>query len=304
MADKIFSPENDIPSLTGKVIFVTGGTAGLGKETVLALAAHSPSHIYFTGRSQPRANELIALLPNTPLTFIESDLTSLSSVSSAAKTFHQASSTLDLLICNAGIMDAPPGLTQDGYEIHFGTNHLSHALLVKLLLPTMLQTAERKGKDADARIVFLTSIGFKNHPKGGIQFCTLKTPQTGVGWRFFRYGQSKLANILYAAQLARRYPSILSVSVHPGVVNTTLVSGLGTGLKTLVYLTNLGKVKTPKEGAWNQLWAATTKREEIVNGEYYEPVGIMGAHARESRNMELAERLWSWTQGELKWWEG
>ncbi|KAI9706544.1 MAG: hypothetical protein M1836_003550 [Candelina mexicana] len=269
MTGKEFSPERDIPSLAGKA-----------KKSSSPSQCTLPSHIFFTGRSIPRANELTTLLPNTPLTFLKCDLASLSSVSAAAKAFLASSSQLDILICNAGIKDAPPGLIKDGYKIHFGTNHLSHALLVKLLLPTMLQTIEEKGKDAVGRIIFLTSIGFKNHPKGGIQSQTLKTTQNGPRWQFFRYGQSKLANILYASQLARCYPSILTVSVHPGVVNTTLVSGLSMGLKALVYLMNLGKVKTPKEGAWNQLWAATAKREGIENGEYYELVGRKGEHAR------------------------
>ena len=239
-------------------------------------------------------------MPNVPITFIECDLASLASVEKAANKFTSETQRLDVLMCNAGIMAQPPGLTEDGYELHFGTNHLGHALLIKLLLPTMLRTAEEP--NSDVRIVILTSAGFRATPMAnGIVFKDLRTTQDmGAAGGWMRYGQSKLANLLYATELARRYPSITTVSIHPGVVGTGLVANLSILNKALVYVTNLGKVKTPTEGVWNQLFAATGKREELVSGQYYEPVGVLGQHNKYSNNKELAERLWEWTQEELK----
>ena len=198
-------------------------------------------------------------------------------------------------------MAASPGLTKDGYEIQFGTNHLGHALLIKLLLPTLVQTAELPG--SDVRIIMLTSQGFRMHPAGGIVFKDLRTVQDTAffsGWRC--YAQSKLANILYANELARRYPKITAVSIHPGVVSTGMVGNLGLANWLLVYVTQLGRLKTPAEGAYNQLWAATGKRGEggVVSGGYYEPVGVVGTKHREAGNGKLAEELWEWTQGELE----
>jgi len=123
-----FSPANDIPSLVGKVIIVTGGTAGLGRETVLSFAAHGPAHIYFTGRSQPSADSLVketkARFPQVPVTFVPCDLASLDSVRNAAKDVASRTDRLDIAMLNAGVMALPPGLTKDGYEVQFGTNHM------------------------------------------------------------------------------------------------------------------------------------------------------------------------------------
>lgn len=196
-------------------------------------------------------------------------------------------------------MAQPPGLTADGYEIQFGTNHVGHALLIKLLLPTILRTAELP--NADVRIVSNTSLGFKGHPSAGIAFKNVRTTQEyPVIGHWIRYGQSKLANILYASELARRYPSITSTSVHPGVINTGLVGDLGFLDKALVYVTNVGKMVTPQQGACNQLWAATADKGKVTNGEFYEPVGVPGTHDKMSNDEKLAGELWEWTQKELE----
>jgi len=107
------------------------------------------------------------------------DQASLSSVSADAKSFLQKSGNeLDVLICNAGVMAVPPGLSKDGYEIQFAINHLAHALLIKLCLPALQKTASEKG---DARVVSLTSMGFKSAPTGGVIFKDLKTDQANLG---------------------------------------------------------------------------------------------------------------------------
>ncbi|KAJ6573804.1 oxidoreductase [Mycena vulgaris] len=297
-----FNPSTDIPDLAGKVIFVTGGTAGIGKESVLALAKHNPKCIYFSGRDSKRAAEVIAEVktatPAAVLTFLEADLTSLASVEKAARQFISESDRLDILMCNAGVMNVPPELTQDGFEIHFGVNHLAHALLIKLLLPSLLRTAE--GPGADVRIVSLTSKGFIGHPGGGILFKDLRTTQGAGLMKSLRYGQSKLANILYISELAKRFPQITSLSIHPGVVHTNLVDSQSGFFKALIYITTPFSRMTPADGARNQLWASTCDKKNVVNGAYYEPVGVPGRHARKSQDEKLAGQLWEWTDTELK----
>ena len=268
----------------------------------MALAKHNPKEIYFSGRNAQKANEIIreitAIVPGAKLTFIQSDLGSLASIQASMQKF--TSERLDILICNAGIMAAPAGLTTDGYEIQFGTNHLGHALLIKLLLPTLVQTAAPP-HSADVRIITLTSLGFRGHPKGGIVFRDLRTPQDGLFGPWIRYGQSKIANILFAAELARRYPTILSVSIHPGVVHTDLVGNLGLANRMLVHVTNIGQIVKPAEGAHNQLWAATSPRSTIVSGAFYEPVGLLSTKLdATSRSEKLAAELWDWTEQALK----
>lgn len=288
--------------LTGPLTW-NQGTAGLGKESILQLAKHNPERIFFTGRNQKSAAKVIEDIKATvdggpTIDFIECDLASLASTAAAAKKITAQTSRLDILLCNAGIMGTPPGLTTDGYEIQFGTNHLGHALLIKLLLPTMLQTAERPG--ADVRIVSNTSVGFKGHPRNGIDFPNLRTTQeTPLIGHWIRYGQSKLANILYASEIARRHPQITSTSVHPGVINTGLVSDLGLLNRAFVWVTTWGKMVPLEEGAKNQLWCATVEKGNITNGGFYEPVGIPGEHDKLSNDAKLAAELWEWTQTEL-----
>jgi NAD(P)-dependent dehydrogenase (short-subunit alcohol dehydrogenase family) len=274
----------------------------LGKKSITILAEHNPAHIFFSGRDAKRASaaidEIKAAVPDAQLTFIKCDLASLASVDEAGKQFNAASSRLDVLLCNAGIMATPAGLTKDGYEIQFGTNHLGHALLIKHLLPVMLRTAESHG---DARIVCLTSTGFNNAPSGGIVFKDLRTTQdSGMGSTWTRYGQSKLANLLYGAELAKRYPSISVAVVHPGVITTDLVGGLGMLNKALVYATNIGKMKTVDEGVQNQLWASTVGMKHLKSGSFYMPVGEPGKPSKYSKDGELSEELWNWTQKQLE----
>lgn len=147
----------------------------MGAETILQLVQHNPAEIYFTGRNRKAANDVIhkikAAGSSAKITFVELDFLSMSSIKAAQSSF--PSSQLDVLVCNAGIMAQPPALSEDGYEIQFAINHLSHALLIKLLLPTLLQTADLPS--SYVRIVILTTLGFRGHPKGGIVFKNLRT---------------------------------------------------------------------------------------------------------------------------------
>ncbi|KAF2024805.1 NAD(P)-binding protein [Setomelanomma holmii] len=306
-----FQPARDIPSLSGKIILVTGGTAGLGKGSVRAFAEHNPEHIYFTGRNAAAAKKLIADIkskhPGVALTFIEMDLSSLRSVKTAVvKGFKH--DHLHILMNNAGIIAKPPIVSVDGYEIQFATNHLGHAMLTKHLLPYLLKAAEEP--NSDVRVIANTSDGYEGHRmiKGGIAFDVLEK-RSGMNRWFLgpwqRYGQSKLANILYAAELARRHPNITSVVIHPGVVRTPMYDDLQgwNGLFTVVTCWLNGvKVVTPDEGILNQLWcAAGAKKSELRNGGFYRPVGIDSTAdlKGEGANVELAAKLWEWTDGVL-----
>jgi NAD(P)-dependent dehydrogenase (short-subunit alcohol dehydrogenase family) len=276
----------------------------LGKETILALAKHNPSHLYFTGRNVSSADSVLATLksesPSTQATFIPCDLSSLTSVQDAAKKVIESTDRLDVLMCNAGIMAVPAALTKEGYEVQFGTNHVGHALLIKLLLPLLQKTAQLP--DASVRILSLSSDGHGLAPKEGIDFAHLKEADYDLGGMlgtiWTRYGQAKLANLLYATQLAKRYPEITSLSIHPGVVGTGLVSGLNMWNKALVYVLTYWQMKTPKEGAYNQVWCATVDKAKLETGRYYVPVGTAKQSDREDN--EVGEKLWEWTQKELE----
>lgn len=195
-------------------------------------------------------------------------------------------------------MAGPPGLTKDGYEIQFGTNHVGHALLTKLLLPALERTADEP--DSDVRIINVSSAGEKFAPRGGLVLDDVKTPMESY-LTFTRYGQSKLANILFTKELAKRYPAIKSIAIHPGSVNTELKRGIKQSLPWISYpldfLAGLF-INDAKTGALNQLWAATSK--EAKTGTYYFPVGKENIGSAYSRDEKLAENLWTWTEEELK----
>lgn len=286
------------------------GTAGLGAGSISLLAAGKPAHIYFSGRNSKKADELIVKLgakhPDVPVTFIQCDLADLTSVKRAAEEFLEKADRLDVLYANAGVMALPPGVTKDGYEIQFGTNHLGHALLIKLLLPLMLQTAEQPS--SDVRIINLSSIAYKQAPREGIAFDSLKTPQADLGsmipgGKWTRYGQSKLANMLYAKELAKRYSSIKTVSVHPGYIKTDLFTNVSfmTALPLKLAIPLAAGWTPVEEGPYNQTWAGTTARNNLKDGAYYVPIAKEGkfdtAHSQDSK---LSERLWDWTQKELE----
>jgi NAD(P)-dependent dehydrogenase (short-subunit alcohol dehydrogenase family) len=187
-------------------------------------------HIYFTGRNVSAANALLAELklshPDLGVTFIAMELSSLQSVKDAI-TNNFKHDRLDILMNNAGIIVKPPILSVDGYECQFATNHLGHAMLTRHLLPYLLKAAGEP--ESDVRVVSNTSDGYEIHRmiKGGISFTDLDSGSTMNKWilgPWQRYGQSKVANILFASELARRYPQIVSVSIHPGVVKTPMVT--------------------------------------------------------------------------------
>lgn len=314
----VFDAEKEIPSLAGKVILITGGTGGLGRETVVSFAKHDAAHIYFTGRSQPSAEETIRLAkaasPTASVTFIKCDLASFASIEKAAKDLVSRTQRLDILMANAGIMAHPPGLTEDGYELQFGTNHMGHALLVKLLTPLLLQTAERP-ESRDVRVVWDTSLGHKGHNPKGIDFAKLKTKhedivpcgmQGSVG-PWIRYAQSKLANLVYARAYAKHYPQITSVSIHPGVSATGLVGGLSLPQKMFVYATSYPIMIPAEMCAWNQQWAATAPlgdgERQVQTGTFYMPVAKKGTTTKKGNDPELEKQLWDWTEEELKEWK-
>jgi NAD(P)-dependent dehydrogenase (short-subunit alcohol dehydrogenase family) len=323
MASNTFNPDTDIPSLAGKVIFITGGkhqynpttpspplttptgTAGLGAGSIAALAKHDPAHIFFSGRNEKSATKLIssirATIPNANLTFFKCDISSLASVQECARLLTSQTTRLDILMLNAGIMATPPSISADGYEIQFATNQLGHSLLVKLLLPVLHSTSKLPG--ADVRVINMTSVAYKQAPSQGIDFATLKTDQANLGLfsKWARYGQSKLAQLLYTDELARHYPDITWVSVHPGYIFTGLFDGASFLTKLPVLIMSIGSRTPVEKGHFAQCWAATAPK--VVSGGYYEPIGVEGKRATAlARDRELAGRLWEWTQEELKGW--
>lgn len=180
---------------------------------------------------------------------------------------------------------------------------MGHALFTKLLLPTLLETAKELG--SDVRIVNVTSMGHMLAPSGGIIWDQAALEKQ-ITWR--RYGQSKLANILFTRELAARYPQITSVSIHPGVIITDLYSSLHKNflLKIGLWIYGLltpilpGHFKDTKGGALTQTWAAAIEKDRLQNGELYRPLGVQTKGSAYSRDMGLAKKLWEYTEAEFE----
>ncbi|KAH8590062.1 hypothetical protein B0O99DRAFT_635535 [Bisporella sp. PMI_857] len=299
-----FNSDKDIPDLSGKVIIVTGGNNGLGKETIFQLSKHNPRQLYMGARSKFKADEAIKdikkTVPNANIKFLEIDIASLASVKRAADAFLAENDRLDILINNAGIMGVPPGLTEDGYEAQFGTNHMGPALFTKLLMPTLQKTAGLPG--ADVRIVNLSSEAFKFGPKSGILLSQNKTPLAELSGAA-RYGQSKLANLYFTKSLAKLYPNIKSVAIHPGLVRTGITDNTTNQYKYLSWVFKIASrlfMVDIHEGALPQLFAATGKTSDVRSGAFYFPGVTEFVGNSMTENTKLSDELWTWSETELK----
>ncbi|KAG9604327.1 hypothetical protein KCU77_g750, partial [Aureobasidium melanogenum] len=295
-----FNPDLDIPDLSDKVILITGGNSGLGAESCLQLAKHNPAEIFLGARSTVKADSAIATIkktvPGAKIRVLEMDLTDLASLKKAADTFLAASSRLDLLMNNAGIMACPAGVTKDGIEIQLGTNHVGHFLLTKLLLPRLRETAQQ---GHEVRVINVSSRAHK-WATHGLNLENATTDMASIS-SFVRYGNSKLANIFFTQELAKRYPEIVSISLHPGDVDTNLVGGLKQSypyVPAFIWNLALRFAAIPvEEGALNQLWASVSS--DAKSGMYYDPVGRVGSTIGASKDESQASKLWDWTEAEV-----
>jgi NAD(P)-dependent dehydrogenase (short-subunit alcohol dehydrogenase family) len=291
--------DSDIPDLTGQLALVTGANSGLGLCVARALAAHGAQVLMACRdikKAQAAVQQIMAEVPHARLRVVALDLADLSSVHRFADIVAQEHACVDLLCNNAGVMALPRRTTRDGFEMHIGTNHLGHFALTGRLLP-MLQ------RSPGARVVTVSSLA---HLIGRIRFDDLSW--TGRYSKWPAYAQSKLANLLFAVELARRLQasgsSVISAAAHPGYAATQLqmagpkMENSGSG-KLLMTLSNALFAQSAKMGALPTLYAATAP--EIDNGGFFGPSGffqIRGAPARarfgrRALDAAAAEQLWA-----------
>lgn len=225
------------------------------------------------------------------------NLSNLASVAAAADTLNQSTERIDLLFLNAGIMNLPPGKTDDGFDIQFGTNHVGHFLLTTRLLPLLKQSVTKY--NADVRILSISSMASMAAPS--LDTIISEDLWKKGGWT--SYASSKAANILFAAELAKRHPEITAVSVHPGLIKTDLYSDtfensyfmrFGMALfGPLVY-------HDAAYGALTQLFASTAEKSKVQQGGFYTPVGKLQKGNSWANNADASKKLWEWTEEQLK----
>ena len=298
-----FKPMEGIPSLEDKVILVTGGNIGLGKETILQLAKHNPGNIFMASRKESKARDAIKsinaeLSMQANIEYLPLDLSSLKSVQAAAQHVNASSERLDILILNAGVMAIPATKSESGHDIQLGTNHIGHFTLTKLLLPLLEKTAAKPG--SDVRIVSLASEAYQTSPSIDTIVSKEKLEKTG-NWT--RYGASKASNILFAAEMARRYPAFKTVSLHPGMIKRDLWKPNSEHKSLAGFFIGFGEMfgKSVQEGALNQLWCAVgAKRDELENGGYYTPVGKLKSGNKWANDRAAGKKLWDWTDEQVR----
>ena len=275
-------------NLAGKTVIVTGANSGIGFETARSLAGRG-ARIILACRNPElgllAAERIRQEYPGADVRFAALDLGNLSSVRAFAKKFKAEETSLDILCNNAGLMMCPYEKTADGFEMQFGTNHLGHFALTGLLLDNIRSTP-------GARVVTVSS---SFHKSGRIDFANLNAEQSYS--RDKAYQQSKLANLLFAFELQRRFHfngiDAISVAAHPGYAATKLQR-----YNLLFRFTNLFFAQSAADGALPTLYAASAP--DVVGGEYYGPNGpaeMKGLPARvspspQAQDETIARQLW------------
>ncbi len=255
--------------LDGRTVIVTGGSGGLGEETVRVFAA-AGAHVVFTARDAARAaaaaERIRSRHPGASLSWRLADLSSLQHALRLGDELAECAAGADVLVANAGIMGGPLRRSAEGWEAQFATNYLSHYALIARLVPLLL-------RNAPSRAVLVSSAG---HGFGRIDWDDLhyqRRPYQGLE----AYGQSKTALILLARELDRRYRDrgLRAASVHPGGIHTELGRSFTPGDRQVVVdrMAERGEpfvYKSLQQGAATQVWASVVADPDLIGGRYLE----------------------------------
>ncbi|WP_222920251.1 oxidoreductase [Natrinema sp. SYSU A 869] len=287
-----------IPDQSGRTVVITGANSGIGREATRELARNGATVIMATRsteRGEDAASDIREDVPDADLRVEECDLGDLESVRAFAERLE--GETIDVLINNAGVMAIPKSETDNGFETQFGVNHLGHFALTGLLLENLATD------EGDPARVVTVSSGV--HESGEIDFDDLQGEDSYDKWG--AYAQSKLANVLFAYELERRFltaeMNAESMAVHPGYANTQLQfrgpEQSGSRLRmAAMKLMNTVVAQSAEMGALPTLYAATAPEAE--GGAYYGPGGFQNmrgaperqASSNRSYDEETARRLW------------
>ncbi|MFN8150689.1 MAG: oxidoreductase [Solirubrobacterales bacterium] len=290
---------DDIPDQSGRTALVTGANSGLGLRTAGALAGAGASVLMGcrdAGRAAAARERILGEHPGAEVSIVALDLADLGSVQRAAEEVAARSGPLDLLVNNAGVMAPPRRETADGFELQLGTNHLGHFALTGRLIEKLLDSPA-------PRVVNVSSMA---HRVGKINFDDLNSENGYSRWP--AYGQSKLANLLFTLELARRAEVagtvLIAAAAHPGYSSTNLQTAgpamgrFGFLLKPGLLIGNALLGQSDEMGALPSLYAATMP--DVRGDEYFGPDGIGEQRGHPKRvgrtgraaDPEAARRLW------------
>ncbi|KAM9469449.1 dehydrogenase/reductase SDR family member 13-like [Clarias gariepinus] len=275
--------------LHGKTVIVTGSNTGIGRETAVDLARRG-ARVILACRSVVRGEAAVAIVKreskSSNVVFMQLDLASLKSVRSFAETFLKTEKRLDILINNAGII--MQGTTEDGLGLMFGVNHIGHFLLTNLLL-------DRLKECAPSRVVTVSSMC---HDSGNLDFNLLNAhKEFGTGNSmmdvFDIYGNSKLCNVLFTHELAKRLQGtgVTCYSLHPGAINSELTRSVQPLFKKLLKVIGALFFKDAESGAQTTLYCALQEGIEGLSGQYFSNCGVKKVRPK-ARDDAVAKKLW------------
>jgi len=274
--------------LDGKIVVITGCNTGIGKITAMDLSSRG-AKIVMLCRSVERAETAAEEIRNATkgeVVVHKMDLASLESVLDCSEHLGNSLAKIDILINNAGVMMCPDMKTEDGFEMQIGTNHFGHFYLTNLLMPLL------KKATAGARIVNVSSLA---HEDGKMQWDDVNFDKTSYS-AIKAYSQSKLANILFTKELARRGEGsgVTAYSLHPGVVATDLGRHLGDTYGCIggcIMACIRPLLKTAENGAQTSIFCAVDETIADQSGRYYSDCKEKRPKPQ-AENMEDAKRLW------------
>ncbi|MED6114781.1 Short-chain dehydrogenase TIC 32, chloroplastic, variant 2 [Stylosanthes scabra] len=280
----------------GLTAIVTGASSGLGLETTRVLALRGV-HVVMAVRNVESGTKvketILKEIPSAKIDVMELDLSSMASVRKFASDYISSGRPLNILINNAGVMATPLQLSPDNIELQFATNHLGHFLLTNLLLETMKKTVRECKREG--RIVILSSEAHRFPYQEGIRFD--KINDESVYNSYYAYGQSKLANILHAKELARRFKEegveITANALHPGSIITNILRYHGY-INAVANMVGKYFLKNVQQGAATQCYVALHPQVKGISGEYFMDSNKATPTAL-ANDSELAKKLWEFS---------
>jgi WW domain-containing oxidoreductase len=272
--------------LTGKTILITGCNSGLGKESMRVLSLRGAT-ILGLGRTKEKVEEAFKEAGVKQGKAFSCELSDPKSVRQCVDEIKKEKLKIDVLLCNAGIMALPKLDKSNGYELQFFTNHIGHFILVTGLLDSLTE---------EGRVVMLSSAAHNAAPKGGIEFDNLSGEKSYSAWT--NYGQSKIANLLFAKELARRFQGSkkTAYAVHPGVIPTNLGRHMNPIAMAIFGLSKHLFLKSIEQGSATQCYTAVNPNVLQSSGSYFADCNV-AVPRKDAEDSELAKKLWEVSEG-------
>lgn len=270
-----------------KTVLITGGNAGIGKSTAMQLSEMG-AEVILACRSRARGEaavqDIMRRTGNNKVSVIHCNLANFDSIRQAAGVYTTKYDRLDVLINNAGVFTTDLKRTEQGFELQFGVNHLGHFLLTKLLLPSLKSSLRPR----------VVNVSSNSHYRGDIDFNNLRGQKGAASYSGMQaYSQSKLANVLFTREMARRHPQIDCNALHPGTVRTRFANKDSKWYVSLGWTLLKPFMIPKKKGAETSVYLASSPAIEGVSGQYFDDKQRRRNPSEKAQNDDLARKLWN-----------